>query len=163
MIRIILIDMYKTIVARKLRRTFAAISAGDPQLMLDSLAPTFRYRFLGDNAIGGERHSLDAMRRWWDRIYRVFPNARFDVHRVLVHGAPWNTQVATELTFHADLPEGALSPTGPHTNTVVQLMTLKWGKITDILTIEDTLRCTKAFERIAAVGVADAAMAPINS
>ena len=154
--------MYKTIVAAKLRKTFASISAGDPQPMLDSLAPTFRYRFLGDNAIGGERRSLTAMSSWWDRIYTVFPHARFDVHRVLVTGFPWNTNVATELTFHADLPPAAILPSGPHTNTVVQLMTLKWGKITDILTVEDTLLCTRALERVAATGIDEALAAPIN-
>ena len=93
----------------------------------------------------------------------IFPNARFDVHRVLVNGAPWSTQVATELTFHADLPPGAVAPTGPHTNTVVQPMTLKWGKITDILTVEDTLHCTRALERVAATGITDAANPPINA
>ena len=154
--------MYKTIVAAKLRKTFAAISAGNPQLMLDSLAPKFRYRFLGDNAIGGERNSLDAMSAWWKRIYTVFPNARFDVHRILVKGAPWNTTVATELTFHADLPAGAVLASGPHTNTVVQLMTLKCGKITEILTVEDTLLCTRALERVAATGISEAVAPPIN-
>ena len=154
--------MYKAIVSAKLRKTFVAISSGNPQPMLESLAPTFRYRFIGDTSIGGERHSLDAMSRWWSRIYTVFPNARFDVHRVIVSGPPWNTQVATELTFRADLPHAAVLPSGPHTNTVVQIMTLKWGKITDILTVEDTFKCAAALDRIAAAGVAEALAPQIN-
>jgi hypothetical protein len=56
--------MYHRIVARKVRSTFAQISAGNWEPMLDGMAPEFRYRFYGEHALSGERQTLDALRQW---------------------------------------------------------------------------------------------------
>jgi ketosteroid isomerase-like protein len=73
--------MYHRIVARKVRSTFAQISVGKWDPMLDGMAPEFSYRFYGEHALSGERQTLDALRRWWERSARLFPNPTGPVHR----------------------------------------------------------------------------------
>jgi hypothetical protein len=50
----------RIIVARRIRQIFARINAGDWETMVGSLAPGFRYRFYGDDALGGERRTHGA-------------------------------------------------------------------------------------------------------
>ena len=76
--------MYHRIVASKVRSTFAQISAGNWEPMLDGMAPEFRYRFYGEHALSGERQTLHALRRWWERSVRLFPNPTFEVEEVVV-------------------------------------------------------------------------------
>ncbi len=81
--------MYHLIVRRKVRQIFAAISDGDPAPMVKSLSSEFVYRFHGDHALGGTRRTADAMTRWWVRIMRLLPGARFDIEEIIVTGWPW--------------------------------------------------------------------------
>jgi hypothetical protein len=41
-------------------------------------------------SLGGSRHTRDAMRRWFERLFRLFPDARFELRAVAVDGWPWN-------------------------------------------------------------------------
>ena len=72
--------MYASIVKRKVRSVFADLSRQDPEQMLATLAPSFTYRFLGDTALGGTRTTHAAMREWWGRVFRLFPDATFKVN-----------------------------------------------------------------------------------
>jgi hypothetical protein len=58
------IDMYHRIVANKVRSTFGQISAGNWEPMITGMAPRFSYTFYGEHALSGERHTIDALRRW---------------------------------------------------------------------------------------------------
>ena len=78
------IDMYHRFVAAQVRKAFAQISAGNWEAMVDGMAPTFTYRFYGDHALSGERHTHEALRRWWERCFRLLPETRFEVQEVLV-------------------------------------------------------------------------------
>jgi ketosteroid isomerase-like protein len=78
--------MYHQLVARKVRATFAQISAGAWEPMLDAMAPRFCCRFYGEQALSGERRTLDALRRWWERSARLFPDPDFEVEEVIVAG-----------------------------------------------------------------------------
>ncbi len=49
----------------------------------------------------------------------------------------------------------------PCQNDVMQVMTLRWGRIASILTIEDTQRCARLLPDLAAAGIAEAVAAPI--
>jgi ketosteroid isomerase-like protein len=149
--------MYHAIVARKVRSVFASISSGDPVPMLDSLAPAFVYRFEGDSAIGGVRNRRESMRLWWERMYRLFPGFRFVVRDVLVAGPPWNTRICTQLDFEMPLPDGR-----GYRNVVMQTMRMRWGRITEILTLEDTQRCMRLLQWRAGQGEAEA-LAPAIS
>jgi ketosteroid isomerase-like protein len=80
--------MYHQIVASTVRATFAQISAGAWEPMLDAMAPRFCYRCYGEHALSGERQTLDALRRWWQRSARLFPHPAFEVEEVIVAGGP---------------------------------------------------------------------------
>jgi ketosteroid isomerase-like protein len=68
--------MYKAIARRKVRGLFEALSRGDWEAAMSDVAPDVHHVFPGDNAIGGERHSREAMERWFERLYRLIPEMR---------------------------------------------------------------------------------------
>lgn len=148
--------MYHAVVEQKLRRVFLEINARNIAPMLASLSNRFSYRFKGDTCLGGERRSHEAIALWWARIFRLFPGARFEVHEVVVKGWPWATTIATRLTFRAHLDDEP-----DYQNAVMQFMTMRWGKITRVVTIEDSLKCSAALARMAARGIEEATAPPI--
>jgi len=143
--------MYQSIVRAKVRSTFDRINAGDYMAMVNGLAPEFEYRFHGDHALGGRRTSRDAMIRWWQRTLRLLPGARFDIQDVLVGGGPWRTCVAVRCLVSGDLPGGAR-----YENTVFQFLTLSWGKVTSVETIEDLQVLERALRIVAEAGEPEA-------
>jgi ketosteroid isomerase-like protein len=149
--------MYHWIVARKVRATFAQISAGVWEPMLDGMAADFSYCFYGDHALSGERHTLDALRRWWERSARLFPAPAFEVEEVIVAGGPWDTRIATRVRVRAALPDGSA-----YDNIFMQNMTMRWARITDIRTLEDNAVLQRALDRIAESGQAEACARPIT-
>lgn len=148
--------MYHAVVRRKVRAIFASITDGDYRPMLDGLGASFTYRFHGDHALGGVRTTRAAMTLWWERIFRILPAARFDVVEVLVSGGPWRTRLAIRLYVAGDLPGGER-----YENTVFQFMTLRWGKVTSIETMEDLQVLERALSAVVASGNAEAGAAPI--
>ncbi len=58
-----------------MRAVFRWVSEGDYEAMLQTLGPTFSYRFYGDHALAGERHTVEAIRLWWQRVLRLLPGA----------------------------------------------------------------------------------------
>ena len=150
--------MYHAIVRSKIRTVFAALSTGDTGPMLDSLATRFHYRFAGEHTLGGVRTCRADMEEWWARVFRLFPGAGFEVQRVASAGWPWNTTVATHVRITATSAAG-----GAYDNEFVQLMTLRWGRVTEVVTLEDTARLTRELARMADVGIAEAAAPAIES
>ncbi|MDB5860070.1 MAG: ketosteroid isomerase-like protein [Ramlibacter sp.] len=149
--------MYHAIVERKVRHVFARLSAGDFQPMLDTLAPRFVYRFEGESAIGGLRTSHESMRLWWERMYRLFPGLRLEVKDVVVGGGPWHLRIFTRIDFVKPMPDGT-----PYVNVVMQRMVMRWGRITEVHTLEDTQRCARLLAWQAGQGKAEAVAAPIS-
>jgi len=149
--------MYHAIVASQVRKIFAAISAGNWQVMVDGLAPDFAYTFYGDHALGGERHTRAALEEWWRRIFRLLPGGVFTIDEIIVQGPPWNTRVASRVTIRATLPGDV-----PYQNVFMQVVHLAWGKVTRVWTLEDTVRLERALATVAASGNAEAAAPPIT-
>ncbi|MFI6826557.1 nuclear transport factor 2 family protein [Kribbella sp. NPDC050241] len=149
--------MYHRIVAAQVRKAFAEISAGNWEAMVAGMAPAFTYRFYGDHALGGERHTHDALRRWWERCFRLLPDTRFDVQDILVAGWPWDTRVATAVTVHVGVVDGS-----HYENVVHQFLRLRWGKITEVRTLEDTAVLEKTLNRLATTGYPEAHALPIT-
>jgi ketosteroid isomerase-like protein len=149
--------VYHLIVKSKVRGIFASISNGDYEPMLASLAPTFRYRFYGDHALGGERHTVPAMRMWWERIFRMLPNPTFDVREIVVAGGPWKTIIATSIRISAGLPDG-----GQYDNMFNQFIWMRWGKVTAVETLEDTQTLVRVLDYLAAHGYSEAHAVPIT-
>lgn len=149
--------MYHRIVAGKVRGIYQQLNAGNYEPVLDSLAPTFRHRFYGDHALSGERTTVAAMRLWWERVFRFIPTGRFEPQQILVKGWPWSTAIATWVTITAQLPDGS-----GYSNVLSQLIRMRWGRITEIHTIEDTQTLVRALDRLAASGNAEAHAKPIT-
>jgi ketosteroid isomerase-like protein len=149
--------MYHRIVATKVRSTFAAINAGDWEPMISGMAPTFTYRFYGDHALGGERHTAAALRMWWHRLDDLLPGIIFQVDDVLVAGWPWATRIATLIRVDVGLADGSR-----YQNVVMQFLSMRWGKITEVRTLEDTLLLKEALDRLAAQGNIQAQAPPIT-
>lgn len=149
--------MYKAIVRSKVRAVFRSASAGDYRPMVDGLAPQFTYVFHGSHALGGRRTSRDAMIRWWERTLRLLAGAQFELHDVVVNGGPWRTRVATRARVSGPLPDGT-----PYENTVFQFLTLRWGRVTEVETLEDLQVLERALTVVAASGVPEAHAAPIE-
>jgi ketosteroid isomerase-like protein len=148
--------MYYRIVARQVRKTFEQISAGNWEPMVAGMAPSFTYRFYGDHALSGERRTHEALRRWWERCFRLLPDTGFEVQDILVSGWPWNTRVATAVTVHVGVVDGTR-----YDNIVHQFLRIRWGKITEVRTLEDTAVLEKTLDRLAAAGYAEAHAEPI--
>jgi ketosteroid isomerase-like protein len=153
--------IYRAIVRRRVRKLFAEANAGNWQAIVDGLAPAFHYRFVGDTPLGGTRTTHDAMRRWFERLYRLFPGSRFAPETVVVEGPPWRTTIMTYVKIHGTAP-GSIGADEPYENEFMQRMSLRWGRITSVLTIEDTQRFANILPALAAAGVADATQPPIT-
>jgi ketosteroid isomerase-like protein len=153
--------MYKMIVRAKLRRLYAGVGQGNWQPIVDSFADPFVYRFVGDTPLGGTRRTKAAMAAWWTRILTLCPGAALTPQRIVVEGWPWNTTVMTYVHFNATIPGPGGTGSVPYQNEVMQLMTLRWGRITQVLTIEDTQRFARILPNLAAAGIAEATAVPI--
>ena len=149
--------MYKRIVRAKVRTVFERINAGDYMAMVDGLAPSFEYRFHGDHALGGRRTTRESMIRWWERVLDLLPGAQFSIRDVLVNGGPWRTRIAVRAVISGDLPDGTR-----YENTVFQFMTLAWGKVASVETVEDLQVLERALTAVAEAGKPEAHAAPIS-
>jgi ketosteroid isomerase-like protein len=154
--------MYKTIVKRRITKLFAEANRGNWQAIIDSLAPTFTYRFVGDTPLGGTRNKISSMQQWFTRIYKLVPDAKLTPQQIVVQGMPWNTHIMTYVKFNGTLPSVDGAKGAPYENEVMQLMNLKWGRITSVLTIEDTKRFADVLPLLARAGIKEATAAPIN-
>jgi len=149
--------MYKTIVRRKARGVFEALSRGDWRDTLGDISPNVHHVFPGDNALGGERHSREAMSRWFERLFTVFPELEFEVREIAVRGWPWNTIVAIEWVDRARPSDGVA-----YENEGAHVMRLRWGKATYIHAYLDTEKVTETCRRLAQGGMTEAAAPPIT-
>ncbi|WP_261556367.1 nuclear transport factor 2 family protein [Frankia tisae] len=149
--------MYHRFVAGKVRGAFAQISAGNWQAMIDAMAPEFTYRFYGEHALSGERHTKATLALWWQRNFRLMPDPHFEVRDIVVAGPPWRTRVATLVEVSATVAGEV-----PYRNVFMQMMKMSWGRITDIRTLEDTVVLQRALNSAAQHGSAEALADPIT-
>ena len=134
--------MYKFIVKRIVRRTFAGLSAGNYEPIVQQFGPRSRFYFAGDHALGGERRGQDEVREWFQLALQLFPGLRIEPRDVVVNGWPWNTVIATRLAISAPRPGGR-----EYRNEGMQLLRLRWGRVAEDLIYEDTLRLQDELER----------------
>jgi ketosteroid isomerase-like protein len=88
--------MYHAIVRRKLRHVFSSLSQGNFEPGLAGLASRFDHVFSGTHALGGTRHTKAGMRRWFERLFLLFPKLDFTIKHIAVCGPPWNTYAMVE-------------------------------------------------------------------
>ena len=150
--------MYKTIAARKARGIFEGLGRGEWQAGLKDVAPDVHHTFPGANAIGGERHSREAMELWFERLYRLIPDINFEVKKVSVKGPPWDMHVAVEWRDWGTAADGVA-----YDNEGAHWIRLQRGKATYIHAYLDTEKVTALCDRLAAAGYEEAAAVPITS
>jgi ketosteroid isomerase-like protein len=150
--------MYKTIAKRRARGVFEALSRGEYEATMKDLAEDVQHVFPGDHALGGERHSREAMGRWFERLYRLFPEIEFEVKSVSVTGPPWDLRVAVEWSDRGRAADGV-----PYENEGAHWIRIRRGKGTYVHAYLDTQKVADACVRMAAAGIEEAAAAPITS
>lgn len=149
--------IYRAIVKRKAREIFADLSRGDWKATTTDIADDVHHVFPGDNALGGERRSREALERWFERLYRLLPEIEFDVRDIAVRGWPWDTAVAIEWS---DRGRGADGTT--YENEGAHWIRLRWGRAVAIHAYLDTEKVTELLDSMAAAGVDEAAAAPVT-
>ena len=149
--------IYRTVVKRKARGIFEALSRGDWPAAAAELADDVHHVFAGENALGGERHSREGFERWFERLYRLIPEIEFEVHDVAVRGWPWDTAVAIEWTDRGTGADGT-----PYANHGSHWIRLRWGKSVSVHGYLDTARVDNLLDAMAAAGFDEAAAEPIS-
>ena len=151
------VDMYHSFVRRRVEAIFAAVSRGDAQPVIDSLAPRFEHYFLGEHALGGSRITIEKTRDWYQRLYRLLPDISFDLKTLRLAGPPWNTLVTVDWIESNSGTDGVRTYTaGAH------IARLVWGRMTYIGIYPDTVGLTRTLERLARAGVGEATAAEIT-
>lgn len=150
--------MYHFIVRQIVRGSFKRLSRGDYRGATDLMSEQCHYQFIGQHALGGHRHSRALIAKWFERFLRILPGFQFVPVHVLVNGWPWKTVVVVKLQVSWRRPDGRR-----YENIALQMITLKWFKAVDILTVDDS----QAFgalltELVQSFGIAEAAAAPIE-
>jgi ketosteroid isomerase-like protein len=148
--------MYHAFVRHRVRQLFAAVSRGNAEPVLQAFASRFEHVFLGDTALGGSRSTLAATRAWYQRLYRLLPDIAFDVRRIMVSGAPWNTLVVAEWMETNSGTDGVRTSTPG-----IHVMHLSWGRATRLLICPDTVGLKATLTRLGAAGNVEAQAPPI--
>jgi len=149
--------MYHTIVRRIACASFESLSKGDYEALLSQCSSNVEHRFAGNHALGGTRHSVQAMRRWFQRLFVLFPGLNFEIKEILVRGWPWNTRVAVEWIDRATTSDGV-----PYINEGVHLLHIRWGRLTKLHAYLDTQKVEEVCKRLAQQGIAEASASPIE-
>ena len=137
---------------------FAAIGRRDVDRMVGRLAPDVHHRFAGDHALGGERHDREAVRRWFERLFRLYPELTFRVGRVTASGWPWALRITVEWVAAVTPLHGE-----PYRNVGAHVIRLDRGRVSHLHAYEDSQAVDRALQAMAAAGIAEAAAAPITS
>ena len=149
--------MYHYIVKRMAINSFLALNRGDYEAVLKNVSPGITHTFAGTHPIGGTRHTVESMRKWFKRLYTITPQIHFTIKKVVVSGMPWNTNIAVEWQDKATPANGE-----PYVNEGVHLIKMRWGKAVYIHGYLDTQLFIDLCERLAATGLQEAAAAPIT-
>ena len=150
--------MYHFFIHQKIQKVFEQLSRGDFESSLGQIAVgSFEHKFPGNHCLGGTRHTVDGMRRWFKRLFSLFPQLEFEVKDILVKGGPWNTLIAVEWIDRGFTQDGR-----PYQNYGAHLLRLKWGRLVSIHAYLDSQRIQEECLRMAKAGIKEAAASPIE-
>src|SRR5262245_47686922 len=149
--------LFHLFVRWKTRRAFQRLSAGDNEPLLKLCSPFVRHTFPGNHPCGGRRHTVAGLRRWFERLFLLFPNLRFEVQEILVEDWPWHTVVAVRWTDRATPRDGQ-----PYVNHGVHILRLRWGRLVSLHAYLDTQKVAEVCQRLAQQGIREAAAPPIE-
>ena len=143
---------------RRIVRVFDSIGARDAEAVLRGLDARVHHRFAGDSPLGGERHDRDAVRQWFERLHRLFPELAFTVRTVGVTGPAWDLRIAVE--WSADVRPAVGER---YVNVGAHVLRVRRGRVVCLHAYEDSEAVARACAAMAAAGVAEAAAPPIES
>jgi ketosteroid isomerase-like protein len=151
--------VYHQLVRRIARRQFGRINRHDIDGLVEPWTDQTANTMIGRHALSGTRHSIESGRRWFERLFRLFPDLRFEVKEVMAAGWPWSTT-----TVAVEWVERATTPTGePYENKGVHVIRIEKGKVVSTTIYLDTQKLAATLDRMAEQGVEEAAAAPIES
>jgi ketosteroid isomerase-like protein len=150
--------LYGNIVKKEIRKTFDHVNNHRWDEAVKAAAPHVYHRVSGAHALGGERHDKEALRRWFERLGRVFPSLRITVKNIWVEGPPWNTTVFAQWEATAKLLGG-----DSYANRGLHVFNLRWGKLYAVDEFFDSQEAARALAAQAAAGLKEAAAQPIVS
>lgn len=75
-------------VRKMVKRSFESLNHGDYESVLKGISPSITHTFSGTHALGGTRHSIEAMRQWFQRLYVLSPQLNFTIKNMAVSGFP---------------------------------------------------------------------------
>jgi ketosteroid isomerase-like protein len=145
--------MYHAIVRSKVHSVFNSLGHGDYEPVLSSLASQFEHWFIGDHALSGTRTSISVTRAWYERLYRIFPDLRFELKAITLSGPPWNTTVTIEWADFFTLKNGRQG-----SNCGVHIIRFKWTSAVSVRIYCDTELLIENLKIQAGAGVADAGL-----
>lgn len=148
--------MYHRVVRGILSTAFAGLSRGEIEAVTGRFSADAEHSFIGSHALGGTRRTPASIERWYQRLLRLFPDIRFTIHRIVVSGPPWRTLASIEWSEHNTGTDGV-----PTDNDGVNVVEIRWGRVRRVAIYTDTARLTRALDRLAAAGNADAHAPPI--
>jgi ketosteroid isomerase-like protein len=148
--------MYQSIVKKRINSVFERLNEGDYDHALSDIGTTIEHRFAGEHCLGGTRTSVTAMRQWFGRLFRLFPNLQFEMHSIAVSGAPWHTVVVAEWTDRASPADGQA-----YVNSGVHVIRMRWGKVVSIHAYLDTQVLIDTLDQMCVNGIEEAKAAPI--
>jgi len=150
--------VYHAIVRRRIAGLFDAINRGDAEPVLGMFAPRFVHSFLGEHALGGSRTTPAHTRQWYERLYRLLPDIRFDLRNIMVAGGPWNTLAVVEWDEANSGTDGVRTH-----NRGIHVVRLRFGRATALWICPDTAGLQATLDRLSRAGNAEAAAEPIVS
>ena len=150
--------MYHWLVRRNVQTSFAHLNAHQYEAVVSTFTPDMVHSFAGQHALGGVRHTQEAAREWYARLFRLFPDLSFKVERVVVSGLPHDTTVAVQFRVELTPPNGSKRS---YFNEVAQFIRIRWGRIAEIHLYEHTDKLVGLLRDMQAVGIAEAGAVPI--
>ena len=151
--------MYQLFAKHMGRRFYGKLNEHDYEWIVQRYAEhmPLGHRHEGRDALGGTRHSADAARRWFQRLFTLIPTLHVDIREVVAKGWPWHVVVATEWVASGTCADGQ-----PYHDEGLQVVHVKWGRIRGARWYHDTQGVAEACRRMARNGVAEADAPPIE-
>jgi ketosteroid isomerase-like protein len=144
-------------VERNVRATFRHVGQRDYESLLEQTAPSVLHVFPGDHALGGTRHTRDSLRRWFERLFLLFPELHFEVWEVAVSGLPWDATVMVQWENRGRACDGR-----PYANQSTHVLRLRRGRVIYLHEYLDSQRVAAVCLRLARQGVSEAAADPVT-
>lgn len=133
--------MYHAYVGRQLRKGFDRLCLDKYEAMLKQFPAGFELDFSGYPVDDRVNYNLNETLALYGKIFRAYPDLKFEVKDVTVAGGPWNTRAAVEWRCRTT-GTGSL----PFTNEGVHIFHIRWGRVVGLKIYCDTRKVLEAYQ-----------------